>query len=158
MRFIVPLLAISLLALLMFKPMPGIGQPDNRQNVEQAVLSEMFSVHNHVPQDEDSIARRDFMRAKLMYTQKIFAGLTIGDFEQIHEAVLEVKAITGGSQWVAIDNPEYKRLTEEFQSAAARLAEAAETENIDATALRYYNLATSCIDCHKHIRAAGYEW
>ncbi len=97
------------------------------------------------------------MRAKLMYTQKIFTGLTIGDMDMIEEAVREVQMITAGAQWEAIENPEYEKLTEEFQAAARRLMEAAETGNIDAAALRFYSLSTSCIDCHKHIRTVGYE-
>ena len=44
--------------------------------------------------DENSIARRDFMRTKLLYTQNIFEGLTTGDFDQIKAGIKEVEAIT----------------------------------------------------------------
>ena len=108
-------------------------------------------------QGQDAVARRDFMRLKLMYSQVIFEGLTTGNFDKVKKGVKEVQTVTKGSQWVAIDNDTYRKLTEEFERATDRLAEAAESGNIDATAMRYYQMSTSCIDCHKHIRKANYD-
>ena len=109
-------------------------------------------------QDPDSISRRDFMRTKLMYSQNIFEGLTTGDFNTIETAIKEVQMVTEGEQWVAIDNDQYRKLTEEFKTTVQRLAEAAKSKKIDATALRFYAMSNSCIDCHKHIRRVGYDF
>jgi len=109
-------------------------------------------------QDEDAVSRRDFMRTKLLYTQNIFEGLTTGDFKAIETAIEEVKRVTEGEQWIAIDNENYRKLTEEFKTSTRRLMTAAKSKNIDATALRYYEMSTRCIDCHKHIRNARYEF
>ena len=109
------------------------------------------------PQDPDSVSRRDFMRTKLMYTQNIFEGLTTGNFESIEEAITNVQMVTEGAMWVAIENEEYNRLTSEFKTATRRLMNAAKTRNIESTALRFYELSTSCIDCHQHIREARYD-
>lgn len=107
--------------------------------------------------DDEAVARRDFMRLKLMYSKNILEGLTTGDFEHINAAVKELRLVTDGAQWVAIDNDQYRKLTEEFKTATERLAESAETGNIEATAMRFYQMSTSCIDCHKHIRKAKYD-
>ena len=109
-------------------------------------------------QDEHAVSRRDFMRTKLLFTQNIFEGLTTGDFDAIETAIKEVQGVTEGEQWIAIDNEKYRKLTEEFTTSTKRLMEAAKSKNIDATALRYYELSTRCIDCHKHIRNAQYEY
>ena len=98
------------------------------------------------------------MRTKLLFTQNIFEGLTTGDFDAIETAIKEVQGVTEGEQWIAIDNEKYRKLTEEFTTSTKRLMEAAKSKNIDATALRYYELSTRCIDCHKHIRNAQYEY
>lgn len=112
-----------------------------------------------IPADDTNAAsRRDFMRTKLMFTQNIFEGLTTGDFDAIEKAIQEVHNITQGSQWVAIDNDRYRQLTQDFEVTTKRLMEAAKTRNLDAIALRYYNMSTSCIDCHNHIRQARYEF
>lgn len=108
--------------------------------------------------DDNAVARRDFMRTKLQFAQNIFEGLTTGDFKQIKAGIKEVQGITEGEKWVAIDNDFYRKLTEDFKTTTKRLSEAAESGNIDAVALRYYQMSTSCIDCHKHIREAAYEF
>lgn len=105
----------------------------------------------------EAIARRDFMRTKLMYSQNIFEGLTTGDLDLIKTGITELELITGGEQWVQIDNDHYRRLAEDFTTSLQRMSEAVESGSIDATALRYYQMSTSCIDCHKHIRIASYD-
>lgn len=109
-------------------------------------------------QDDDAPSRRDFMRTKLLFTQNIFEGLTTGDFKAIETAIMEVQRVTEGEQWISIDNENYRKLTEEFNTSTRRLMAAAKSKNIDATALRYYEMSTRCIDCHKHIRNARYEY
>ena len=108
-------------------------------------------------QDSDAISRRDFMKTKLLYTQNIFGGLVTGDLEAASKAVREVQQITEAAQWVQIDSDEYRKLTEEFTTAANRLLEATESGNVDAATLRFQVLTTSCIDCHKHIRSVSYD-
>ena len=114
-----------------------------------------IEVQDHGP---DAIARRDYMRTKLMYSQNILEGLTRGNFKLIKNGIDEIQTVTAGEQWITIDNEQYKKLTEDFKTATKRLKVAAETGNIEATALRYYQLSTSCIDCHLHIRKVGYEF
>ena len=110
------------------------------------------------PQEPDLIARRDFMRSKLMYSQLILEGLTTDDFEMVDDAIDKLKMVTEGEMWVAFDDDaEYRDLTQDFRQATARMEAAAETDNLDATAMRFYQMNTTCIDCHKHIRARGYK-
>ena len=103
-------------------------------------------------QDEDSISRRDSMRAKLQFSKNILEGLTIKDFDLITEAGQNMLALTEGDAWVAVDSPTYGKLTDEFKTATRRLIAAGKSENLDATALRFYDLSTRCIDCHGHLR------
>lgn len=112
-----------------------------------------------VPGDgQDAVARRDFMRTKLMFSQNIFEGLTTGNFKLINAGIREVEGVTDAEQWVQIEDERYRKLTEEFKTSVKRLKAAAKTGNIEATALRYYQMSTSCIDCHSHIRVAQYEY
>lgn len=112
-----------------------------------------------VPSDDTgAVSRRDFMRTKLRFSQEIFEGLTTGDLKKIDDAIDEVQHITTASQWVEIDNDFYRKLTQDFKTSTKRLKEASKTKNLDAIALRFYNMSTNCIDCHKHIRQARYEF
>ena len=111
-----------------------------------------------LPQDPDLIARRDFMRSKLMYSQLVLEGLTTDNFEMVDQAIENLQMVTEGEMWVAFDDDDdYRKLTQDFKTATSRMAEAAATKNLDATAMRFYQMNTSCIDCHKHIRAQGYK-
>lgn len=106
----------------------------------------------------DAIARSDFMRTKLMHSQNIFEGLTTGNFKLIKEGIAEVKMVTEAAEWIKIDNENYQKLEEDFKTSIQRLSEAAKSGNLEATALRYYQMSTSCIDCHKHIRIVKYDF
>ena len=113
-----------------------------------------------IPADdqENVVARRDFMRAKLMYTQNILEGLTRADFELVDSGIDELDGVTDAANWVEIDHEKYRELTREFKTTVSRLKQAAQTRNLDATAMRYYQMSTSCIDCHTHVRKARYEF
>lgn len=107
--------------------------------------------------DDDAVERRDFMRTKLLIAQNILEGLTIGDHDLVNRGIDDVKDITKAASWVAIDDDTYRKLTDDFNTTIERLEKAAKTKNLDAIALRFYEMSTSCIDCHKHVREAAYE-
>lgn len=149
--------AVSLITLLIVEVRLLHQEHDQDQDQEQTEL--LDDERLVLPfNDPDKVARRDFMRTKLMYTQNIFAGLTVGDFKDIKKAIREVQMVTEGGQWVEIDNEIYHQLTDEFKISTKRLAQAAETGNIEATAMRFYEMSNRCIDCHQHIRKANYEF
>ena len=109
-----------------------------------------------IPADDDNaVARRDYMRTKMMFTQNVYTGLTMGDLKKIEAAVKEIVTITKGEKWVSIDNDTYRKLTAEFETTAERLQEAVKSKNLDAIALRYYQMSTSCFDCHKFRRRSS---
>ena len=147
-RKLLVLLTVGAIAIAAFALLPQ-QKTANAQDEEKLILP---------AQDPDSIARRDFMRTKLMFTQNVLRGLTLGDFDAIEEATLEVQRITESEAWIQIDNDQYRKLTDEFKTAANRLMIAAKTRNLDATAMRFYNMSTSCIDCHQHLRKAEYQF
>ncbi len=103
-------------------------------------------------QDEDSISRRDSMRAKLMYSKNVLEGLTVNDFDLVLDSCKNMLELTEGDSWIAIDSDNYRALTEDFKTGLKKLTAAAKSKNIDATALRFYDLSTRCIDCHNHLR------
>ena len=110
-----------------------------------------------VPQD-GAVERRDFMRTKLMYTQNIFEGLTIREFDLVNRGIQELEGVLAAEQWVTINNEEYQRHVEEFRTALQRLKRSAESKNIEATALRFFEMSTRCIDCHQHLQKGGYHF
>ena len=112
-----------------------------------------------IPADDDKAnERRDFMRIKMQSSQYILEGLTVKNFKLVNKGIQQIKDMTQSSKWVAIDDPIYRDLVKDFETATERLEAAAKTQNIDATAMRYYQLTTNCIDCHKQIHKAEYSF
>ena len=136
--------------------------------VSATVVSANWSLSGNPVQDQDKIIlpaqdpneveRRDSMQSKLMYSKNILEGLTAGDFVRITEAIENMQLVTEGAAWIEVDNDNYRRLSNEFKTSLRRLTAAAETKNLDATALRFYGMSTNCIDCHQHIRKADYQF
>ena len=153
-RFSIVVIISSIAAASMAVPfqedlIPAPQKPHQVQDGDRIILTEEDAAK--------SLSRRDFMRTKLMFSQNIFEGLTTGNWPLIERSIREVQLVTQGEHWVAINDNRYRKLTSEFNTSTKRLMQAAKTKNLDATALRYYNMSTSCIDCHKHIRKAGYK-
>ena len=107
-------------------------------------------------QDEDSKARRDFMRVKLMYTSNIVEGLTNKDFKLVEESANEIIGITAAEKWLAVDSMEYRRQSTELKNAAEKLKKEAKNKNLEGVALRFFDMTLKCIDCHEHIRELSF--
>ena len=110
-------------------------------------------------QDEEQIraaARQAFMRGKLASNQKIVEGLTTKNYEMIADGANAVKALVKGQHWFVLDTPEYKRFSKDMELAATQLHDAAVDKNMDAAALRYFDLTLNCLDCHRYIETRKY--
>lgn len=109
-------------------------------------------------QDEDiaQLARKAFMRGKLASNQKIIEGLSTKNFGLIAEGAEEIKALVKGQHWFVLRTPEYQGYSAEMQLAAGRLVQAAENRNVEAAALRYFDLTLNCLDCHGYIEKQKY--
>jgi hypothetical protein len=104
-------------------------------------------------QDQDEISRRDFMRTKLMYSQNIMEGLTTRNFKLIKQGAEEINTITKATGWLVADTKEYAHYSEDLRDIADKIAKAADEKNLDAAAMRYFQMTANCIDCHDYSRA-----
>jgi hypothetical protein len=102
-----------------------------------------------------SEARQAFMRGKLVSNQQIVEGLSLKNFEMIQEGAGAVVVMVKGQHWFVLDTPGYRTHSQEMERAARRLKEAAVQENIEAAALRYFDLTLTCIDCHQYLEKQG---
>jgi hypothetical protein len=107
-------------------------------------------------QDQDSVSRRDFMRMKLNYTQNSLEGLTTRDFGLIISGAEEVERITQAEAWNSNDFADYQKISDELRSVAKHLKKAGQNSNLEAAALRYFELTMKCMDCHQYLRKADF--
>lgn len=154
-----PFVAVLLFAMPISLAILAGKQPASNPSYSTPATVQETSPQEKIPvPDEAGIERRDFMRTKLMYSQNIFEGLTVRNFGLIKRGISDVDQLLESEHWVTIDNDEYRKLTDEFKTSLQRLKISADTNNIEATALRFYEMSNRCIDCHQHLRHANYSF
>ena len=120
------------------------------------------SAHVKAVQDDEqaekikSESRKQFMRGKLLSNQQVVEGLSMKNFELVKEGAKGVNALVKGQHWFVLDTPQYKQFTKEMESSANQLIRAADDKNIEAAALRYFDLTLRCIDCHRYLETVGH--
>jgi hypothetical protein len=77
------------------------------------------------------------------------------DFALVREGAQGVTALVKGQHWFVLNTPEYNDYSKNMEQAAQRLVKAADNNNIEAAALRYFDLTLNCIDCHRYLETVG---
>jgi hypothetical protein len=111
-----------------------------------------------VQQDEKikTAARKQFMRGKLISNKKIVEGLSLKDFALVREGAEGVNALVKGQHWFVLDTLEYQDYSKDMEQAAQKLIKAADDKNMEAAALRYFDVTLNCIDCHRYLETVKY--
>lgn len=99
-------------------------------------------------------ATKDAMRFKLHFAQGVLEGITTENFSLLTTNAQKLKALSQSADWKLRATPEYQRLTSDFERAAASLERSARNRNVDAATVAYFQLATTCVTCHKYLRGA----
>jgi hypothetical protein len=94
-----------------------------------------------------------WMKRKLEFSQEILAGLTEGDFEKVNVYAQTLNFVGYLSAWLRAEDADYKRQVTYFEFAARELIRQSKEKNIDGAMLAYNQLTTSCVQCHKIVRA-----
>lgn len=95
---------------------------------------------------------KDFMRAKLLHSQKIVEGLTTENYEMIAKHAQDLSLLCEDEQWQVFRTSDYMARSKEFRRAADALTEAGRAKNLDAASLGYVDITLKCVECHKYLR------
>lgn len=94
----------------------------------------------------------DFMRPKLMYSQRVLEGLALEDYGLIAENARRLTAMSELADWQVLPGLEYSRYSAEFQRLSNQLSRQSQERNLDAATLTYVQLTMTCVECHRHVR------
>jgi cytochrome c556 len=93
------------------------------------------------------------MREKLAHSQKILEALTTSNQDLLIREADALSRIAASPQWTAdLRTQELRGYAENFIKTVADLAAAARRRDLDAAAVHYNALTTSCYQCHKHLK------
>lgn len=94
----------------------------------------------------------NFMRLKLLHSQKVLEGLTVENLELVAQHSQQMSLLSQAANWQVLQTEEYLHRSTEFRRAADALTEAAKAKNLDAATLAYVDVTTKCVSCHKYVR------
>jgi cytochrome c556 len=94
----------------------------------------------------------EFMRAKLVHSQKVLEGLATENFDQIAKNAQDLSLLSQAATWQVLQTAEYRDRSTEFRRSADALAEAAKKKNLEGAALAYVDVTMKCVNCHKYVR------
>jgi cytochrome c556 len=94
----------------------------------------------------------DFMRAKLIQSQKVLEGLVREDYDAIAKHSQEMSLLSQASNWQVLQTPEYRERSTEFRRSVDAMTEAGKNKNLDGAALAYVEVTMKCVTCHKYVR------
>ena len=94
----------------------------------------------------------EFMRAKLIHSQKVLEGLTTENFELIAINSQAISLLSRDESWQVLQTPEYLSRSVEFRRTVDALTAAAKQKNLDGAALAYIDVTLKCVECHKYVR------
>jgi len=100
------------------------------------------------PQKEPSL-----MRQKLEYANRILTGIATEDFTTIRQNAEALQRLTRLKEFSPAKPTEYRAQLLIFDFATSELLRLSKEKNLDGAALAYTQLALSCVNCHKQLRA-----
>ncbi len=103
-------------------------------------------------QREYRAQNKAFMRMKLAWADGVLEGLTLEKFDQVSRNALRLRDLTHSNLWYSMRQPEYMRLTTNFQHSAEGVYSAAVDKNLEAATEAYTKMTRACIDCHHLVR------
>ncbi len=101
---------------------------------------------------EDRGKVHELMHRKLERSQKVLEGLALEDFTMIAENAESLSLLSQAAEWHVFPSPEYKIYSSEFRRSANALVQMAKDHNLDGATLKYVELTTTCVNCHKYVR------
>jgi hypothetical protein len=101
---------------------------------------------------QQRVEMRDFMRAKLKYSQKVLEGLVIDDMAAVQKGAQEMKLLSLEETWRVLQTMEYVEFSRKFRGDADALATAAGKNQLENSTAAYNRLTTRCVECHKYVR------
>lgn len=135
---------VSLIVLLT-APASVAQQPPAETDVSSAADSEMIA---------DSEKGSFWMEQKLRLSKDLLTGLANGDFETIGKSAQIMRGLNRVEKFVRRGPEGYRDHLRQFNMANQALVDAATEENLEAATLAFNQMTISCVNCHKHLRAA----
>jgi hypothetical protein len=114
---------------------------------------EKSQVPDNVPVVSKERPMSFWMAQKIDYSKKILEALTKEDFAKVESDAIQLRTLGKIEGFVRRKDPVYLRHQQSFDSSLLDIAAQAQAHNVEGAALAFNQMTTSCIVCHKVLRA-----
>jgi len=121
-------------------------------DAQEATAPEKKAARNAEEQEEEKKTLADFMSMKMDASGLILEGLLLDNPKLILRGAKKLDTMRKAEKWRVSNDMMYRHHSKEFQDNIDKLMEAAEGDSLDRTALVWFNVTLSCIDCHRWVR------
>ena len=124
-------------------------------SVAQQPPAESGSSSVDADREADTLQKSSFwMDQKLRLSKELLTGLATGDFHTIGKSAEVMRGLNRVEKFVRRGPEGYRDYLRQFNMANQALVDAAANENLEAATLAFNQMTISCVNCHKHLRAA----
>ena len=95
---------------------------------------------------------KEFMREKLVHSQKVLEGIALEDYQVILIHSQKLSAMSQSADWRLFQNSEYLEHSATFRRFADNLTQAARERNLYQATVAYLGMTMSCVECHRFVR------
>jgi hypothetical protein len=113
-----------------------------------AVTCSLLAAETRAPR----AASQAFMRQKLGWSQATLEGLTLEKFDLISKNAINMRNMTHSNLWFSAKQPDYLRLTTNYQQSVDKLYLAAVDRKLDDATEAYVSVMRNCVECHRLVR------
>ncbi|MDX1926744.1 MAG: hypothetical protein SFV81_09510 [Pirellulaceae bacterium] len=117
------------------------------------VAQEKPPVQEEVPAITEERPMSFWMAQKIEHSKKILEALTKEDFALVEDEANHLRTLGKIEGFVRRKDQAYRRYQQSFDSSLLEIAAQAKEQNVEGAVLAFNQLTTSCIACHKILRA-----
>ena len=117
------------------------------------IADEKQPVQEKVPAVTNERPMSFWMAQKIEHSKKILEALTKEDFSKVESEANQLRTLGKIEGFVRRKDPAYLRHQQSFDSSLIEIAAQAKEQNVEGAVLAFNQMTTSCIACHKTLRA-----
>jgi len=112
-----------------------------------------FLVPANPPETAKPLDLSEFMAQKRIHSQIVLDGLMREEYQTIILAGENMRKMRADKRWERLASEDYRRYSEDFETSAQAMVDAARRKNLDGCMTAYVKCLQACYNCHKYVRA-----
>lgn len=127
------------------------GRDCDEKTAPRAEANVTVNAPGNVPKEAHA-GQSVWMRVKMKRADGILEGLAQGDFNAIKVNAQTMQRFGRMERWARVKSEEYQTHLRAFDQANRDLIRQADEQNLEGATLAFFQLTTSCVQCHQVVR------